>query len=44
MCSSCNQEYSEFRKSARFKYLDDEQVMIILLRDILKALHKEASS
>ncbi|MGI0057328.1 MAG: hypothetical protein ACREAK_08145 [Nitrosarchaeum sp.] len=39
MCSGCNKSYKEFVNDDRFKYLDLEQIQLMVLRDILKALH-----
>lgn len=35
MCSGCNGDYSELRKQERFKYLDNEQVIILLLHELI---------
>lgn len=38
MCSGCNGDYSALRKQERFKYLDNEQVTILLLHELIDAV------
>lgn len=41
MCSDCNKSFSEFISDPKYKYLDREDIQLLLLRDILKALHSK---